>query len=164
MTEQSRAPGVVYPRFIGVDDSGDYVWELESGRWTFGDDPYSAATRTRTFEPERYLDKYGPLEIKGVFSSAVVAAPVEDRTTPVTNRKNGMHRALEVTLQTLDGWIEGVKSNHEAMGHGGRESTGSECWRTFSPSDIRRMINDAARELGLAEFPVPTDPEEDKAL
>lgn len=71
--------------------------------------------------------------------------------------------ALGVVLQALDGWVQGAKENHEAMGHRG-ENTGSECWRTFAPSDIRRIINDAATELGLAEFAAPTEPEEDKAL
>jgi hypothetical protein len=50
---------VVFPRFLGVDDAGDNVWELENGRWTWGDEPYDAICRARTFEPERYVDKYG---------------------------------------------------------------------------------------------------------
>lgn len=57
--------GTVYPRFLGVDDSGTCAWELESGRWCWGDDPYHAARQARTFEPERYVEKYGvptPLE------------------------------------------------------------------------------------------------------
>lgn len=71
--------------------------------------------------------------------------------------------ALGVVLQALDSWIDGAKENHESMGHR-NENTGEECWRTFAPDDIRRMINDAATELGLAEFAAPTEPEEDKAL
>jgi hypothetical protein len=54
-------PGVVYPRFLGVDSNGDFVWELASGRWTWGDDPYQANQRQRTFTADRYLDKYGPV-------------------------------------------------------------------------------------------------------
>jgi hypothetical protein len=50
---------VIYPRFLGIDGSGDFVWELATGRWTWGDDPHAAATRERTFEPERYVGKYG---------------------------------------------------------------------------------------------------------
>jgi hypothetical protein len=56
---------VVYPRFLGTDTSGDSVWELANGRWTFGDEPWSAVDKDRTFEPERYVQKYGvptPLE------------------------------------------------------------------------------------------------------
>lgn len=50
---------VVYPRFLGMDDAGLPVWELANGRWTWGDDPYKAARMQRTFQPERYVDKYG---------------------------------------------------------------------------------------------------------
>ena len=68
--------------------------------------------------------------------------------------------ALYTLLTVLDGWIEGAHENHEALGHRG-ESTDRLCWTEFHPSDIRRMINDAARELGLSEFPEPTTPRED---
>jgi len=50
---------VVFPRFLGVDDSGDFVWELENGRWTWGETPDEVVERARTFEPERYVVKYG---------------------------------------------------------------------------------------------------------
>lgn len=50
---------VVYPRFLGIDTSGDSVWELANGRWTFGDEPWSAVNKGRTFDPERYVEKYG---------------------------------------------------------------------------------------------------------
>jgi hypothetical protein len=50
---------VVHPRFLGIDDSGSCVWELESGRWCWADDPYHAARQRRTFEPENYVEKYG---------------------------------------------------------------------------------------------------------
>jgi len=49
----------VYPRFLGIDDGGSCVWELENGRWCWGDDPYHAARPVRTFEPDRYVSKYG---------------------------------------------------------------------------------------------------------
>lgn len=58
---------VVYPRFLGVDDDGTYVWELADGQWTWADDPDQAVRRVRTFEPERYVGKYGvptPVEVK----------------------------------------------------------------------------------------------------
>ena len=57
----------IYPRFLGVDDGGSYVWELENGRWTWGDDPQHAARLVRTFEPEQYVIKYGtptPIELR----------------------------------------------------------------------------------------------------
>jgi hypothetical protein len=50
---------VVYPRFLGYDNSGDAVWELASGRWTWGDHPRDAEGRPCTFEPARYIEKYG---------------------------------------------------------------------------------------------------------
>jgi hypothetical protein len=84
-----------------------------------------------------------------------------DGTSTVTGADHpGAQRlALGVVLQTLDGWIRGCKENHNATGHR-NENTGEECWRTFSPGDFRNMINDAARELGLAEFLDDTEPEE----
>ena len=67
---------VVYPRFLGIDGGGSYVWELENGRWTWGDDPHHAATEgRRTFEPERYCEKYEAPE-----SLAVVLAKVKKMT------------------------------------------------------------------------------------
>lgn len=70
-------------------------------------------------------------------------------------------QALAIMRAVLDDWIKGARENHEALGHR-HENAGEECWRTFHASDIRNMINDAARELGLKEFPAPDVPEEDK--
>lgn len=50
---------VIFPRFLGLDDGGDFVWELEDGRWTWGEDPHHAVRQTRTFDPERYVVKFG---------------------------------------------------------------------------------------------------------
>lgn len=49
---------------------------------------------------------------------------------------------MAVMRGVLDGWIEGSKINHEALGH--RDN----CCETFHPEDIRRMIEDAEREIG----------------
>lgn len=62
--------------------------------------------------------------------------------------------ALGAVLRALTGWVEGARENHAAMEHR-NENRGEECWRQFAPSDIRHMINDAAREVGLAGFPAP---------
>lgn len=70
-------------------------------------------------------------------------------------------QALAIVRAVLDDWIRGARENHEALGHR-HENTGEECWRTFAPSDFRNMINDAARELGVDEFPAPEIAEEDK--
>lgn len=72
----------------------------------------------------------------------------------------GANGALYVLLVVLDGWIEGARSNHDALGHRG-EPRGEECWRQFAPEDIRRMVNDACREVGISEFPYPKVPKED---
>lgn len=69
--------------------------------------------------------------------------------------------ALYAMLTVLDSWIDGAKSNHEASDHRG-ESRGEECWRQFAPEDIRRMVNDAAREVGVSEFPLPAKGREDQ--
>lgn len=77
---------------------------------------------------------------------------------PLTTRdqRESASLALYTLLTVLDGWIEGAHENHEALGHRG-ESTDQLCWTEFHPSDIRRMVNDAARELGLSEFPEPAE-------
>jgi hypothetical protein len=96
------------------------------------------------------------------------STPVRIRTevgrddAPVTNRKTGAHGALVAMLGVLDGWIQGSRENHVALGHRA-EPVGEECWRQFAPSDIRRMVNDAAREMGLANIPEPEVRREDAA-
>jgi ketosteroid isomerase-like protein len=50
--------------------------------------------------------------------------------------------ALQEVLAALDGWIEGAKSNHEALGH-----RDTDCCVTFDPEDIRSMVTDAARSI-----------------
>ena len=91
-------------------------------------------------------------------STTEVGTPARARAAEVAADKR---QALAIVRAVLDDWIRGAKENHEAMDHS-RENRGSECWRTFAPSDFRNMINDAARELGLQEFPLPEVPEEDK--
>lgn len=166
----------IYPRFLGMDGSGDFVWELESGRWTWGDDPHAAITKQRTFEPVEYIGKYGrPIGIAEDIDRKAEAdedpaelvkfyqePPVRDEI-PVTNRKAGAVAALRTMLEEVAGWIETAQSNHQGMDHRG-ENRGEECWRSWAPADIRSMINDAARRLGVAEFPVPAERPEDKEL
>lgn len=172
------APGVTYPRFLGVDGSGDFVWELDTGRWTWGESPYDAANRGRTFEPVRYIEKYGrPIGLtetidrkaEAELDPAAVLASMSPRPARIDTGgplgkagERGAHRALVKLLAVLDGWIDGARSNHDALGHRG-ENRGEECWTQFHPSDIRRMVNDAAREVGLSvEFADPEVAEEDK--
>jgi hypothetical protein len=188
---------VVYPRFLGKDDNGDFVWELANGRWTWGDDPLQAAMRQRTFSPDRYVEKYGapsPLPGEGspvqaeaepvMFSAEAVKAVTEEAfrdglargkeqaaAEPVIDKggqlgaagKRGAHRALRILLEELTGWIEGQQANHQASPHRG-ENRGEECWRLWAPADIRSMVNDAARRVGVPEFPAPAERPEDKEL
>lgn len=77
--------------------------------------------------------------------------------------QSGAFQALVAVLRTLDDWIEQAKENHEALDHRNCRK-GEECWRRYAPSDIRTMVNDVARDLGLAKFPAPATPEEDKPL
>lgn len=164
-----------YPRFLGVDGSGDFVWELDTGRWTWGETPYDAAKRERTFEPARYIEKYGRpvgLEDKVDRKAEAELDPAEldpaelaaQYVLPET-REAGVKLTAWGVLQTLhgvlDGWIEGARANHDGLDHRG-EPVGDECWTRYAPADIRNMINDAARELGLAEIPAPAKPKEDE--
>lgn len=111
-------------------------------------------------------ERYGPAPVASIsrdLDGTVTKTAAGGRQRGEDPETTGARQALSTVLQALDGWVQGAKENHEAMGHRG-ENTGSECWRTFAPSDFRNMINDAATELGLATFPAPTEPEEDKAL
>lgn len=89
------------------------------------------------------------------------AAPAPAEPGQVEPGAFGERRAaLAAVLDALNGWIEGVQENHDSMPHRG-ENTGEECWRQFAPADIRAMVNDAARQLGVAEFAAPKRPQED---
>lgn len=161
--------GVQYPRFLGVDGSGDFVWELATGRWTWGESPYDAANRERTFEPERYIEKYGrPIGLTETVDRkaeadedpAEVARRYAAPTVDETDRKALVSSVLYALLVGLDGWIEGARENHDALDHRG-ESVGDECWTRWAPADVRSMINDVAREFGVGEFPRPEVAKED---
>lgn len=52
-------------------------------------------------------------------------------------------------LDVLSGWVEGNVSNHDAMHEGTHDA--EDCAETFTASDIRRMVNDAARIMGAPE-------------
>lgn len=59
--------------------------------------------------------------------------------------QDGARIALRGVLSSLDGWINGEVANREAG------VTGSDPDR-FPPDDVRRMVADAARELGLTDL------------
>jgi hypothetical protein len=58
--------------------------------------------------------------------------------------RRAQYDALRAVLSALDGWERGTLQNHEAMSH-----RDDDCCRAFAPDDIRRMVNDAARELDV---------------
>lgn len=58
--------------------------------------------------------------------------------------RRAQYEALRAVLGSLDGWVAGARENHEALGH-----RDFDCCETFHPNDIRRMVNAAARELGV---------------
>lgn len=167
---------VIYPRFLGKDSNGDFVWELANGRWTWGDDPFQAAIRQRTFTPDRYAEKYGapeplmtdglPADVKVRLAETTVVPLIKAEplsNTVLADRRAGAAKALETVLEELAGWIEGAQDNHQATDHR-NENTGEECWRLWAPADFRSMVNDAARRLGVDALPVPSPLPEDKEL
>jgi hypothetical protein len=155
----------IYPRFLGVDGSGDFVWELADGRWTWGDDPHAASTRERTFEPERYIGKYGrPIGLTETIDRKAEADEdpaqfVNRYAVPTPDETTVAGEVLCALLAALDGWIEGARENHDALGHRG-ENRGEECWTQWHPSDFRSMVNDVASQFGVPEFPRPEVPKE----
>lgn len=171
MTEQSKKDQI-WPRFLGQDNSGDFVWELPNGRWTWGNDPASAMTRKRTFTPDRYQEKYGPVEPlveiePGTGNGPVVkmgGVPVEmlgvgpiitvERTseTAQADKMAGAVAALAAMERTAKGWADTAHENDASMG---RQNTLPSGQQPFVLADILRMIDDAAREVGVA--PVYSD-------
>jgi hypothetical protein len=114
------------------------------------------------------LDAVGPV-VRSVHAGPCWdgCARPEHRTvkvsTPETQSRADKRQALAIFRAVLDDWVRTARENHEALGHRG-EIPGEECWKNFHVSDVRSMINDTARELGLEPFPVPATgtAEEDK--
>ena len=73
----------------------------------------------------------------------------------------GQRQALQTLLKALDGWIARTRENHTANGHRG-EPVGGECWRSLHPEDVRTLVNDVSRAMGLGIFPHPYSPVEDR--
>ena len=149
---------VIYPRFLGKDDSGDFVWELADGRWTWGDDPLQAADRKRTFAPDRYVEKYGapqPLPGEGSPKQAeaeplqVSAEALEAATREAfaDGQRRGAEKALAAMAGQAKGWAEGSAENQQAMGSRDARPAHEQ---EFMLADILRMVDDAAREAGVA--------------
>lgn len=83
---------------------------------------------------------------------AEATEPAEPAPSMVSGQKPDSRRAaLLAMLNHVDDWAEWAQGEHEALGH--REK---DCCGVFHPDDVRRMINGAAREIGLTE-PIWTD-------
>lgn len=119
-----------------------------------------------TVTGERGTDNQGTAYAKVIRDVPVrVDVPARPSEVPVARSMAdalalGHRQALSALLGILDDWIEGAHSNHGAMAHRG-EDVGSECWRQFAPADIRVMVTDAARELGVSMTPATRAPVED---
>lgn len=89
-----------------------------------------------------------PVEPEAIHVPAGVELPellaADDRLLDRIVRR-AQYDALREMLSTLDGWIEGARENHEAMGR--RDAFDD----SFAPDDIRRMVNCAARAVGTRE-------------
>jgi hypothetical protein len=67
--------------------------------------------------------------------------------TPVTNQKTGAVNALAAMQRAVKGWAEGAVDNEIAMD---RRDIKPADEQPFVLADILNMINDAAREVGVA--------------
>lgn len=95
-----------------------------------------------------------PVSAVGMTPLSVTAAELAEMSKHVAEliAKRLVRRAAydmgRMVLSSLDGWIEGVRDNHEANGH--RDAFES-CCGMFHPGDIRAMVNDACRVMGAPE-------------
>lgn len=129
---------------------------VEADRQLVSNTPEGQAARMSPPAPiAEALDRVSAAAREAV-EAAIAAA--EDRPDPATTDdfadlvdrmvRRAQYLALRAVLDSLDGWIEGDKANHDAMEHR-NENTGSECWTNYHPDDVRTMVQDAARDLGL---------------
>lgn len=129
-----------------------------AGTWTL----WATETDDATATPIYMARKRSGAQILALVRTIMNEAPQRpEKPVMASELVEAKRRALGAVLEALDGWIENARDNHEASGHRG-ESRGEECWRSFAPDDLRNMINDAARDVGLNEFPKPKNPPEDQ--
>jgi hypothetical protein len=88
-----------------------------------------------------------PSTTEGFLRGALDAHDADLKATEVL----AYRRALTEMGSMLDSWIEGAKSNCEAMGHGGASShdNGRACGQVFEVEDFRNMIRDVEDILGV---------------
>jgi hypothetical protein len=77
-----------------------------------------------------------------------LAAPAPESLGDImTARLNGANLALAAMARAAQGWAEGSAENEVSMGHRDRKPADEQ---PFVVADILNMINDAAREVGVA--------------
>lgn len=97
-----------------------------------------AAIKTLAEQLDVSLDELG-----GMTSDPATTDRVDELVDRIVRR--AQYAALSAMLPMLDGWIEGARENHEAFDRRDAFDT------SFEPDDIRCMVNDVARELGVPE-------------
>lgn len=91
-------------------------------------------------------------QIETVLSGILDEAPTEPASPPKGSGLAAAKRmTLEAMLTVLDGWVAGARVNHTALDH---QREVRPCWTRFDTDDIRRMVADTAREVGLNDFTV----------
>ncbi len=84
-------------------------------------------------------------KIRADLAAAQVPAPRDEM--PLTNQKTGAVNALSAMVQTAQGWAEGSHESQVSMGHEDVKPVESQ---EFVLADIGNMVNDAARQVGVA--------------
>lgn len=81
--------------------------------------------------------------------SKMPTAPHLETASPTreTDKPAGAVNALAAMVRAAKGWAEGSAENDEAMGRRDRKPAGEQ---EFVLADILNMIDDAAREVGVA--------------
>jgi hypothetical protein len=132
-TQTLRMPSIP-EEWTAVADAENVIWlrQGQQSRWKTLTEPHEIV------RDSVLIYEYGPL------------TRVEDPRAPALADASSAGLALRTVLNVLDQWIAGARENHEALGHRG-EGLGGECWQSHHSNDIRQMVNDAARDLGLDE-------------
>lgn len=108
-------------------------------------------------EPVASIKPYDPDDLLAPLKASMLDHSLRESLTAAASAT-----ALRTFLTVLDGWIDGARVNHYALGHRD-EPIGEECWRSFTPDDIRTMVDDAARDHHLPPFVHANPRMEDRA-
>jgi len=137
--EQARAMAIVIEEQRAVADR-----EIMSLGYDCGGCSFRSADRSRMLAHFHATGHTAP----ETYEAAESDPAADDDSNELLDRivRRAQYTALSAMLGVVDGWVEGAQANHEGLGHRDKD-----CCSTFHPDDIKRMINDAAREVGTAE-------------